>query len=222
MVATYTTTANVRDETQIDYKDLGFQDETQYEDVLDELILYAERIIDNYCKVPSGFFAAAGVTVTDEYHDHDGSGFFNLHYYPLTAITTLSRNSASLTQAAAWVPLIAGPGVGSDYIAYPDYRDHGKIYIYNRAPPAGFRNIKCTYKAGYATTPKDVTQICNEIVANIVRGILKRRLTPQDVSQIVIAGGDIQAVFAEGMKLNTAQKSLLDTYMVSEVRGRRG
>ena len=221
MVATYTTTANVRDEAQIDYKDLGFQDETQYEDVLDELILYAERIIDNYCKVPSGFFAATGVTVTDEYHDYDGLGYIYLHYYP-TTVTTLSVNYLDLTQVPSWIALTKHPAAASDYIPYPEYRHHGKIYIYNRAPPAGFRNIKCTYKAGYTITPKDVTQICNEIVANIVRGILKRRLTPQDVSQIVIAGGDIQAVFAEGMKLNNAQKSLLDTYMVSEVRGRRG
>ena len=221
-MATYTTAAKARDEIQIEYEDIGFQDETQYEDLIDALILYAERIIDNYCKVPSGFFVAAGVETTDEYHDSDGTGFFNLNYYPITSITSLSRNSASLQQAAAWAALVAGPGVGSDYIAYPDYRDHGKIYIYNRAPGTGYRNIKCTYKAGYAAIPADVTQVTNEIVANIVRSILKRKLTPQDITQMVIAGGDIRAVFSEGVKLSAPQKEILDTYKINTVRGRRG
>ena len=221
-MATYTTTQSARDEIQISFEDLGFQDETQYEDLIDDLILYAQRIIDNYCQVPPLFFTATGITITDEHHDSDGSGFFNLHYYPITAVTTLSRNSASLSEVPAWVPLIAGPGAGSDYIAYPDYRDHGKIYIYNRAPPTGYRNIKCTYKAGYATVPADVVQITNEIVANIVRSILKRKLTPQDITQMVIAGGDIRAVFSEGVKLSAPQKEMLNTYKVNQVTGRRG
>ena len=137
-------------------------------------------------------------------------------------MTTLSRNSAELDEATAWVPLIAGPGVGSDYIAYPHIKDQAKIYIYNRAPPEGIQNIKCTYKAGYAAIPSDVTQITNEVVANVVRGILKRKLTPQDITQMVVAGGDIRAVFAEGMKLNDIQKEMLDTYKVTEISGRRG
>ena len=222
MVATYTTTSDARNEVQIDYKDIGFQDETHYEDLIDDLILYAQRVIDNYCKVPSLFFSPGGITISDEYHDSDGSGNFNLHYYPITSITSLARNSASLRQAAVWDLLIAGPGVGSDYVAYPDYRDHGRIYIYNRAPPTGIRNLKCTYKAGYAAVPPDVKQITNEIVTTVIRGILKRKLSPQDITQMVIVGGDIRTMFAEGVKLDTVQKELLDGYMVSETRGRRG
>lgn len=220
-MATYTSTDNVRDETQIGDEDIGFQDETQYEDLLNELILYAERIIDNYCRVPSGFFVAGGLTITDEYHDHKGSGVIYLFYYP-TVLTTLSVNTALITAVPTWVALTAHPAAASDFISYPEYRHQGKVYIYNRAPSSGYRNIKVTYKAGYAAIPADVTQVCNEIVANIVRGILKRKLTPLDLSRIVIEGGDIQAVFAEGAKLTESQKSLLDSYKISEHRERRG
>jgi len=220
-MATYTTTSNARDEIQISYEDLGFQDETQYEDLIDELILYAEKIIDNYCQVPSGFFVALGVTVTDEYHDHDGSGIFYLHYYP-TDVTTLSVNSKPLIAVPSWTTLTEHPAASSSFVPYPEHRHHGKVYIYNNIPPAGVRNIKCTYQAGYTTLPADVTQITNEVVANVVRGILKRKLTPQDITEMVVAGGDIRAVFAEGMKLTTIQKGMLDTYKISQVRGRRG
>ncbi len=216
----YTSTDNARDEIQIDYKDIGFQDETDYEDLIVELISYAERIIDNYCQVPSGFFVAGGVTVTDEYHDHDGSGIFYLRYYP-TNVTTLSVNSKPLTDVPSWSALTEHPAATSSFVPYPEYIHHGKVYIYNNIPPAGVRNIKCTYKAGYAALPADVTQITNEVVANVVRGILKRRLTPQDITQMVVAGGDIRAVFAEGMKLNKPQKEMLDTYKVNRVTGRR-
>ena len=221
-MASYTTTANVRDETQIDYKDIGFQDETQYEDLLDELILAAERIIDNYCKVPSGFFVAAGLTVTAEHHDHDGSGVVHLRYYPILSVTSLEYNNAGLTQATNWTALTAGPGAGSSYLLYPEFESHGKIVIYSTIPSAGFRNIRSTYVAGYTAVPADITQITNEIVANIVRGILKRRLTPQDITQIAMSGGDIRAVFAEAAKLVPSQKKLLNEYMISEVKGRRG
>jgi len=220
-MATYTTVADVRDETQIEHEDIGFQDETQYENLLDELILYAERIIDNYCKVPSGFFIAAGLTITDEYHDHGGSGVIYLFYYP-TVLTTLSVNTALITEAAVWVALTASPAADSDFISYPEYRHEGKVYIYDSVPSSGYRNIKVTYQAGYAAIPADVSQVCNEIVANIVRGILKRKLTPQDLTRIVTDGGDIQAVFAEGVKLNESQKSLLDSYKIRDHKERRG
>jgi len=220
-MATYTTTSNVRDETQIPYEDIGFQDETQYEDLLDELILYAEKIIDNYCGVPSGFFVAAGLTITDEYHDHGGSGVIYLFYYPIV-VTTLSVNSAHITAVPSWSALTKHPAAASDFIEYPEYRHEGKVYIYNDAPASGNRNIKVTYQAGYAALPVDVSQVCNEIVANIVRGILKRKLTPQDFTQIISDGGDLQAVFAEGVKLTESQKSLLDSYKIREHRERRG
>ena len=219
-MATYTTVSNVREETQIDYRDIGFEDETHYEDLLDELILYAERIIDNYCEVPSGFFVAGGLAIVDEYHDHGGSGVIYLQYYPII-VTALSVNTAIITAVPTWVLLTAHPAATSDYIAYLEYWHQGKVYIYNQAPTLAYRSIKVSYNAGYAAIPADVTQITNEIVANIVRGILKRRLTPQDISQIVMAGGDITAVFAEGMKLNESQKSLLDSYKVLPYEGRR-
>ncbi len=131
------------------------------------------------------------------------------------------RNTAVITAVPTWVALTQHPAATSDYIAYLEYRFQGKVYIYDAAPTLTYRSIKVTYKAGYAALPADVSQICNEIVANVIRGILKRRLTPQDISQIVMMGGDIRAVFAEDAKLNESQMSLLDSYKISEVRGRR-
>jgi hypothetical protein len=221
-MATYASTSEVRDFCQMDWNTLGLPDETKFEDLIDDLILFAERVIDDYCQVPSGFFVAAGLTITTEEHDSDGSGDVNLRYYPIRSITNLWVRYTGLTQAAVWTPLTAGPGAGSNYLLYPEYIHHGKIYIYSGAPAAGERNIRCTYVAGYAAVPTTIAELTKELVANTLRGILKRKLTPQEISQVIMAGGDLRLFFAEDWRLNKAHKDLLDEYRISEVKGRRG
>ena len=221
-MATYASTAEVRDFSQMDWNTLGLPDETKFEDLLDLLIPFAEQVIDDYCNVPTGFFVAAGLAITTEELDSDGSGYVNLRYYPIRSITNLWARYTSLTQAAVWTVLTAGPGAGSNYLLYPEYINHGKVYIFNGAPPAGLRNIRCTYTAGYLTVPTPISELTKELVANTLRGILKRKLTPQEISQVIMAGGDLRLFFAEDWRLNKAHKDLLDNYRISEVKGRRG
>jgi hypothetical protein len=221
-MATYATTSEVRDFCQISSDDLGWADETKYEDLLDALIPFAEQVIDDYCNVPTLFFEAAGFTVTTEEHDSDGSGRVNLRFYPILSITNLWVRYTGLTQAPVWTALTAGPLAGSNYLLYPEYINHGRIEIYNGAPAAGLRNIRCTYVAGYATVPTPIAELTKELVANTLRGILKRKLTPQEISQVIMSGGDLRLFFAEDWRLNKAHKDLLDNYRISEVKGRRG
>lgn len=221
-MATYATTSEVLDFCQMNHEDLGLQDETMLEDLIDAIILFAERIIDDYCNVPSLFFTAGGVAITDEYHDHDGSGIFHYNYYPIITVTNIEVNLLALTQAPVWTPITAGPGVGSGYLLYPEMEHHGKVYIYMGTPPEGHRNIRSDYTPGYAAVPPPVNHMTKELVANALRGILKRKLTPQDISQIIMAGGDLRLFFAEDWRMSKAHKDSLDEYKISEVRGKRG
>lgn len=221
-MATYCTIPEVRDFCQITWQDLGLSDETKFEDLMDALVLFAEKIIDDYCNVPPLFFTAGGVALTDEYHDHDGSGVFHYNYYPVITVTNIEVRSTGLTQAAVWTAITAGPGAGSSYLLYPEMEHHGKVYIYANAPPEGYRNIRSDYTPGYAAVPTPIAHLTKELVANTIRGILKRKLTPQEISQVIMAGGDIRLFFAEDWRLSKAHRDILDEYQVSEVRGKRG
>jgi len=90
MVVYYTTATDVKDFCKITYADLGLANEAAYTTFVEALISIVERVIDDFCGVPSTFFKASGLTITTEYYDSDGTGYLWL--------ATLSAGSLSLQQ----------------------------------------------------------------------------------------------------------------------------
>jgi len=210
----YTTAVDVKAYAKITYSDLGLADDTAYTTFIDPLIAIVEKIIDDHCGVPSTFFKASGLTITDEYHDGDGGDELWVKYRPIVSVTTLSRNKAGLTAEADWEELTAGPGADTHYLLYAE---KGYVYIYGRRPGVGHKNIKITYVGGYATVPGPVAHVCKELVSNILRGVLKRKLDPQNVTAVLMEGGDVRALFAEDVALSKEHKRLLVAYRLSRV-----
>jgi len=205
----YTTADDVKNYSQLSYSDLGFSDDTAFTNFINTLIGIAEDIIDDYCDVPDGFFDDGGVKLT-EYYDSDGSGELWLKHRPVISITSLQYNEKGPTETPSWVSLTEGPGDDTHYLIYPE---KGFIYIYSKIPPAGKRNIKVVYTAGYSATPEPVAHVCKELVANVLRGVLKRKLAPQDLTALVTSGGEnLRAFFAEDWKLTQAHRRLLAPY----------
>ncbi|MBA7476823.1 hypothetical protein ES707_12218 [subsurface metagenome] len=206
---------DVRMHGQIPHGDLGFDNDSHYEEFIEsDIIPVVEEIIERHCGVPADYFAAGGATVTDEYHDGDGRENLWLKYRPIVSVTTLSRNKAGLTSAVDWEDLTEGPGASSHFLLYGD---RGFIYIYGRQPGIGHKNIKVTYLAGYTLTPEPVTLVCKELAANVLRGMLKRKLMPQNITGVLVEGGDIQSLFAEELGMTKAQKRLLVPFRLSRV-----
>lgn len=204
--------------SQIAYDDLGFNTDGDYETFLEaDIIPIATKIIEDYCGVPSGFFDAGGVTIADEYYDSDGSGHLWLKYRPILSVTAVAYNEKGLTEAPSWVSLAEGPGVNKHYLVYAE---RGLIFIYDKVPPEGKKNIKITYKAGYSSTPVSVAEIAKQLSANMLRGMLKRKITPQEISQLVIQGGDVGAIFAEDLKLSREMMRIVAVYRLPVVSSR--
>lgn len=214
MTVYYTTVIDVREHSQLGFDDLGFQNEDDLDEFTEDLIEAAQRIVDDYCGVPSTFFQAGGVTVTDEYYDGDGGEELWLKYRPVVSVTALYRNKASLNAAADWEQLLEGPGAGKHFILYGQ---KGLVYMFDRIPGADYKNIKVTYKAGYSAVPESVAHVCKELAANVLRGLLKRKLAPQQITEIALMGGDLRALFAEDAKLTAGMKELLAIYRLSRV-----
>ena len=196
--------------SKLGYDDFNFDDDGEFLAFIENtLIPVAMKIIDDHCDLPTGAFAG-GATVTDEYHDGDGSGEFFLNYAPVVSVTTLSRNKAGLNAATDWETLTEGPGASTHFLLY---KGEGRIYCYDRIPCYDRKNIKVTYVIGFSAVPDTVQQVCKQLVVNALRGMLMRKILPADLTQIVMAGGDAGSLRIEEMELTPAQRRLLTPYI---------
>lgn len=103
------------------------------------------------------------ITVADEYYDADGSNWVKLDNSPITTITSVYENTASLGAAANWV--LREEGYDKDFLVYDK---EGKLYFHNNIPYKGKLNLKISYKHGYTTTPKHIKLLSMVLTAMIV------------------------------------------------------
>lgn len=156
---------------------------TDFDTTITNFITYADDIIEEYCKVPSGFFDAAGVTVTDEYHDGRDVGHvtswvrytghrkvpkLRLKYSPVISVTTLSEE----TSAGAWTARTEGRG--DDYLV----TETGVRFLQN-IPSYDYKNVKVTYVAGYAATPSIIAIVSARLAANMLHRIIDSKSRTQ-------------------------------------------
>ena len=210
MVVYYASAQDVKDFCKITYVDLGLANDAAYTTLIEALISIVERIIEDFCGVPSTFFKTGGLSISNEYDDSDGSSNLWLKYRPVISITKLEYNEKPLTETASWVELLEGPGTGKNYMLYAE---KGLIYIYQEAPGEGYRNIRVTYVTGYTAVPGPVAQACKELVSEWIRKILKNKLTPQEISQSITQGIAPGPVVEPG--LTKTQRVMLAPYRVS-------
>lgn len=170
----------------IDYKDLVGKDGTiqDYYDYLSILIEQASRFVDGETQRASEFFKTKGVTVIEYFNGigstppeglyefdeetdawKDSSSRLYLSQRPVLSITTIETNSADIGETDVWT-------------ATTKYRwyGHGEIVFSASATPAkGIKNVRVTYKAGYATTPRDIEMVCMRLIINTVNKLIADR-----------------------------------------------
>lgn len=94
-------------------------------------------------------------TYTDEKHDGHGDNYLFLNQYPITAFTEIKLNDVA---------------INSDY--YKVYDIQG-LLLKETSWTVGFQNLKVTYKAGYATIPPALAEVCIEWVIMLLEGRMK-------------------------------------------------
>jgi hypothetical protein len=130
----YVTASEAKEYSRLTYDKIGFPDDATFITFVESLINAAEAKVENFTGRPSGFFKAEGLTVTDEYHDHDGEDTLRVKHPPILSVTSLTCNTAGLTQAPVWDSLTEGPGENTHYLLY---NEEGKIYFYSNIPGDG-------------------------------------------------------------------------------------
>jgi len=166
---TYITTEEVKSYAKVDYKDLGYETESEYNTFLSGLINQVESIIENHCNVPSGFFQDGGVSITDETYDWDDR-FIILRYRPIISVSSVKLNMAGYAQTPDWQT------IDSKY--YIVYKNEGMIKIIGKTPAIPEQSVKISYTAGYASTPQAIKNVCLMLAGNILHAILQRKISP--------------------------------------------
>jgi len=165
----------------VNWKDLGFDEETEYDAYVKEIIGMASRYIDDHCQRPADYFNG-GATVT-EYHDgkekrsSDFATFheaeqadikrrrtFYLRQTPAISITTIKENVAVIGSSDDWK-------TRTETTHYRPNLKMGRIrFASGYIPNEGTDNIEFIYVAGYSSVPKVVEWVCSEMVGNYLQG----------------------------------------------------
>ena len=149
-----------------------------YEDSIQRAIASADKMIDNYCRVPMGFFSPGGIEIQEEYLNgadvaylggitkffnwySGGTSHLTFEYSPVLSVTKLEEETA----AGTWTTRTEG--TGNDYIVVAD----GVRYVTN-TPAWKYKNVRVSYVIGYKTTPGNVNECSARLAAAIVHRIL--------------------------------------------------
>jgi len=168
--ATYCSNTDVKAHSKIAYTDLGYASDLDFNTFLDSLIVLAQSMIENFCRIPTGFFASNGLAFTNESHDFQYP-WMSLLYYPVLSVSKVEYNDQGYGVTANWVP-----------VTEPDYimnLSSGQLMLVNKVPAIVEQSIRVTYTAGFSSTPDDIKLVCIQVCCNVVHGILQRKVGPQ-------------------------------------------
>lgn len=132
-------------------------------------------------------------TVTDEYHDYDGTGWIKYNNSPLISVTSLEYNDKGLGEAVNWVSLTEG--YADDFLSY---LNNSRVRIHSKTfqIPQGNKNIKSTYIWGRASVPKNIEWLATLIVAERVLGTKMKNLRFISAVDITIGQLSVKHTFA--------------------------
>ena len=193
----YVTLQEVKDFSRLTYQDLGYETESQFDSFLNELIVNVEGLIEKLCKVPSGFFQANGISISDETHDWNDR-FIILNYRPIISVSSVKLNIAGYAQSPDWQT------IDSKY--YIVYNNEGMIKIVGKTPAIPEQSVKISYTAGYSETPEPIKYAVKQVCNRILHEILQRKISP------IIRVDDWTVRMVESMAFTEEIKSLLAPY----------
>lgn len=172
----YCTKVEVETWSQTSTADLGSIG-YDYVNTIQYLINVADRAIDDELLQPDGFFNAGGLEIEDEYHDGVEIGhygllvsfglsikrrpFLRLKYSPVLSVTKLEKSDSSGT----WSTLTEGRQ--NDYLVM----ENGVRFL-RSVPLYDYKNVRATYKTGYAITPGRISECSARLAAVMAQRIV--------------------------------------------------
>jgi len=150
----YTTVDKVKKYSQVQYTDLGFADDPNFESwITNTLIPAAEGYVDAYCGRDFN-----QNTVTETYDGNDKNYLF-LKHYPVLSVSSVKVSGTAINN--------------SDYI----WKSSGLIKLKGDAKfPKGVGNIEVTYTYGYSSVPTAIDDVTARIAARILQIMVQNKM----------------------------------------------
>jgi hypothetical protein len=134
----------------------------------------------------------------------DGSGkdtvFIKPQYAPLTSLTSVSVD-----------------GVAK---AVGDFKVYDQYVVYDDGTfTEDEQNVVLVADYGYATVPQDVAFVCGQICAGALREIVRSKMVPDLITQLMESegAGGLSAVLAMPRIFTKENKEMLDKYVYTQV-----
>lgn len=209
----YTTAEIVRFYAQVNYKQLEFENETDYDSFINDVLLpHSKRMIDEYCY--HNFNSNAGTLL----YDGNGkevlylaskSGLVNgvpaeLMPVPILTVTAISIDGTPIST-------LTDVKLYEKYLAY----DCGKF-------DKGRQNIEIVGTWGYNSVPDDIAQANAELCGNLLADMVRRKRMPDVLTPILEAGGDISPLFRHPNVMSKNLKQTLKKYKFKQIGGAAG
>jgi len=195
---------------QVEYTQLGFDADPDYEAFIDEtLVPAAMEFIDNY--VGHNFQSNSGTIQLD------GSGKEVLHINRAGLVDT---GSGLAPPQLLPVPMLEITGISFDSVAKTpaDFQVYDAFIAYeDNCFAAGRQNIEIVGTWGYASVPDDVRYAAAQICANLLTEMIRSRMLPDLITPILTGGGDVGALFRSPKVLTVSEKEILDRYRFSDI-----
>lgn len=183
-----------------------------YEESIQRATQFADGIIDDHLDRPKDFFTSGGVIIENEYYDAVDVGYYGV--YPSFAVGITNRpylrlnhspiitviKLEELTAADTWTTRTEGST--SDYIVL----DEGVRFISN-VPKYDYKNIRVTYKVGYASTPDVIVELSGRLAAALIHMLVDSKVR-DDVSVDGISFKNTARLFMELLTPNLKQRLL--------------
>lgn len=194
----YCLNSDVKAYSKIAYTDLGYASDADFNTFLDSLIVLAQSLIENRCRVPTAFFNSGGKTFTNELNDYRYP-WISLQYYPVLSVSKVEHNDQGYGITANWVT-----------VTEPDYLMNlsaGQLMLVNKVPAIHEQSVRITYTAGYASTPDDIKYVCIQVCTNALHAILQRKVSP------IIRVDDMVVKLVDAETFTPELKSVLRPYV---------
>ena len=202
MSVNYCAPVTVKFLAQVEYQQLGFDADVDYEAFIEETLIPASmKFVDGYCN--HNFQHNSGTLTLD------GSGKETLLLGRGAIGDGLPANVLPLPMIAVSSVTIDGAAQNiADFQIYDTY-----ITYENNVFAQGRQNVVLVAEWGYSAVPDDVRVVTALLCANFLREMIRSRLLPDLVTPILTAErGAVGVLFAHPKILTENEKPILDQY----------
>ena len=209
MSVNYANAEEVRFFAQIQFDQVGFENEADYDSFLNDILIpKAMDFVNNYCR--HNFQDNVGTIYVD------GRSRETVHLTSAGVVTQWPDGYPEFPIGLMPVPLMEVTAITIDTVVQnlADFRTYNThvAYRYGGAFCEGRQNVVIAARFGYGTIPHDIQYVTAQLCSNVLADMVRRKMLPELITPALEGGGNLNLLFRSPMVLTENEKSFLNKY----------